>query len=50
MGCMSAQMDVEMKKGQPLPEVPKAIKMDRGDTTDNDDDDPDAWWKKPGMG
>ena len=51
MGCSSAQMDVEMKKGQPLPSVPTVEKMERGaDNEDGgtleDDDDKDAWWAK----
>jgi hypothetical protein len=58
MGCMSAQMDYEIvKKGQghPAPSAPPQEKMERGvddqgqteqGTLDNDED-ADAWWKKP---
>ena len=45
MGCMSAQMDHEIKEGQPLQSKPVVSqRMDRGL---DDDDDEDAWWKKP---
>jgi hypothetical protein len=48
MGCMSTQMDVEMKQGQPLVSQPtKQIMQRGGDDTLDDDEDPDAWWKKP---
>jgi len=52
MGCMSAQMDHEMKEGQPLASPPVKQRMDRGgdfngDNDDGDDDDEDKWWKKP---
>ena len=47
IGCMSAQMDHEIKVGKPLAAPPKRKAMDRGDDTLNDDDDADAWWKKP---
>ena len=47
MGCATAQMDHEMKKGQPLSSPPTAQKMDRGGGTLDDEEDPDAWWKKP---
>lgn len=48
MGCMSAQMDHEMKEGQPLATPPRKKEMDRGDdeNTLDDDEDPDAWWKQ----
>mmetsp|Transcript_32211 Transcript_32211/g.78277 ORF Transcript_32211/g.78277 Transcript_32211/m.78277 type:complete len:326 (-) Transcript_32211:98-1075(-) len=51
MGCSSAQMDVEMKKGQPLPSVPTTEKMERGAPdseggTLDDDEDKEAWWAK----
>lgn len=46
MGCASAQMDFELKEGQPLASAPvkKAMNRGIGDAVD-DDDDPDAWWK-----
>lgn len=49
MGCMSAQMDHELKHGKPLASPPLIKKMDRGDPEDGGtlDDDTDAWWKKP---
>jgi hypothetical protein len=47
MGCMSAQMDHEMKAGEPLASAPTKRAMDRGDGGTLDDDDADAWWKKP---
>jgi hypothetical protein len=46
-------MDHEMKAGQPLVSPPTKQIMQRGghDDTENgtldDDDSPDAWWKKP---
>lgn len=48
MGCMSAQMDHELKVGKPLarPPVKKAMDRGDGDGTLNDEDDPDAWWKE----
>lgn len=45
MGCMSAQMDHEMDVGEPLVSAPTKTDMDRG--TLDDDDEEDAWWKKP---
>jgi hypothetical protein len=50
MGCMSAQMDHELKVGKPLASPPTIKKMDRGGPADDDDDadtDSDSWWKKP---
>jgi hypothetical protein len=46
---MSAQMDYEMKEGQPLAEAPTKVQMERGgdEGTLDDDDDADVWWKKP---
>jgi hypothetical protein len=43
MGCASAQMDHELKVGQPLATPPVKKSMDRGV---EEDDDEDAWWKK----
>jgi len=45
MGCMSSQMDVEMKEGQPLVRAPTVLKMDRGGGAD--DEEEDDWWKDP---
>ena len=45
-GCMSAQMDVELKEGQPLVAVPKAMRMDRGVPADDNDEEV-QWWHKP---
>lgn len=48
-GCSSAQMDKEMKDGQPLLSPPTIQKMDRGaseDGTLDEDDQKDAWWAK----
>jgi hypothetical protein len=39
-GCMTAQMDVELKEGQPLLEVPKVTSMDRG----GEADEGEKWW------
>ena len=59
MGCMSAQMDYEIKEldGHPAPSAPPQEKMERGENDDkrrgqqggtlDDEDDADAWWKKP---
>ena len=49
MGCMSAQMDYEIKAGQPLDHrpVPVTQKMERGEPADEVEDDEEAWWKKP---
>jgi len=44
IGCMSSQMDFEMKEGQPLVSAPTKINMDRGNT---DDDAEDPWWADP---
>jgi hypothetical protein len=41
MGCMSSQMDFEMKEGQPLVSAPTKINMVRGNT---DDVAEDPWW------
>jgi hypothetical protein len=41
MGCMSAQMDYEIKVGRPLPHRPQMMQMER-----DDDNDEDAWWKQ----
>jgi len=46
MGCMSAQMDVELKEGQPLVSEPQKITMDRGGDVDVDAGD-DNWWHDP---
>lgn len=51
MGCMSAQMDHELKVGKPLASPPTIKKMDRGGgdadgTTNAADDDEDSWWKQ----
>ena len=46
MGCMSAQMEYEMKEGQPLAAAPTKQRMDRGDLDGGDEDPEDAWWKK----
>ena len=47
-GCMSAQMEYELKEGQPLPQAPKKARMERGEPgTLDDDENEDAWWKKP---
>ena len=45
MGCMTTQMDVELKEGKPLASAPTKVNMDRGGG--NDDDDEDAWWSNP---
>lgn len=37
-------MDHEMKEGQPLASPPTKQRMARGE---DDDEDEDAWWKKP---
>ena len=58
MGCMSAQMDYELKEGEhPAPSAPPKDKMERGSENDergqgqqgtlDNDEDADAWWKKP---
>jgi hypothetical protein len=56
MGCMSAQMDYEKREGgHPAPSAPPQEKMERGsednkrqgEGTLDDEDDADAWWKKP---
>lgn len=46
MACMSTQMLTELKEGKPLASPPTIKKMDRGNNDDNDEDE-DAWWKKP---
>jgi hypothetical protein len=43
---MSAQMHVEMERGQPLPSPPTKIEMDRGGDERSLDNDEDAWWAK----
>jgi hypothetical protein len=43
-GCMTAQMDVELKEGQPLVQAPKAIQMDRG--VPATDEPGTQWWLK----
>ena len=47
MGCMTAQMDYELKEGTPHAVAPKSTTMDRGEGTLDNEDDEDAWWKKP---
>ena len=44
MGCATAQMDHELKEGQPLASPPVKKSMNRGG--DDEDDDEDAWWKE----
>ena len=53
MGCMSSQMDFEMKNGQPLVEAPTKISMnDRGGNNNNnnveeEEEEEDPWWSDP---
>jgi len=52
MGCMSSQMDFEMKEGQPLVEAPTKISMnDRGigsgSGNNNEEEEEDQWWSDP---
>jgi len=54
MGCMSSQMDFEMKEGQPLVEAPTKISMnDRGISGNNnnnneeEEEEEDKWWSDP---
>jgi hypothetical protein len=49
MGCASAQMNHELKEGQPLASPPVKKAMDRGiaaDETNTELDDEDQWWKQ----
>lgn len=47
IGCMSAQMDVEIRDGQPLLQKPEIQTMDRGLENELDnDEDTDVWWVK----
>ena len=44
---MSAQMDVEIRDGQPLLQKPEIQTMDRGVENELDnDEDTDVWWVK----
>jgi hypothetical protein len=46
MGCASAQMEKEIKDGQPLVSAPVKKSMDRGAGDQEEEDDADNWWKK----
>jgi hypothetical protein len=44
MGCATAQMQAELKEGEPLATAPVKKSMDRGG--DDEEEDADDWWKK----
>lgn len=49
MGCASAQMNHELKAGEPLASPPVKKAMDRGapaDDANTDMDEEDQWWKE----